>query len=177
MRAVIHEFSPEEIAAQKKALMDKDLGDLRSIRGATGANAESLIEVEKAFRQVGRAVAEARCAIYSRHLANRQMKGEITAADVQRQAKSVNDFVWPDLKKVLDDPRLDLPPAKPTPVAEPDNIADMNAALAADSTRLVDVQREVVQAQNGLKAAEADLASARDELAQLDKEAAGKATH
>jgi hypothetical protein len=177
MRAVIHEASPEEILAQKKALMDQDLGDLRGIRGATEDNVKSLMDVEKAFRQVGRALAEARSAIYARKLAISVGRGEITATDAKRQAKGVDDFVWPELRKVLDDPSLDLPPAKPAPGAEPGNIPDMNAALVADSKKLVEVQREVSQAQGALGAAEADLASAEVELGRLDKEEAAKPAH
>jgi hypothetical protein len=172
MRSTIKPLSLQEIRAQRKARLDAGLQELLSIQHDVWANSESLRQVQIAYRQVGRALAEARSAIYARQLALRLARGELTPIEAQQQAKTVDDFVWPALKKIMDDPTLDVALAAPAPEPVPDNQVDEDASLKRDSKRLTDRQHDVSEAQNALAAAQSDLTAAREQIGQLDKAAA-----
>jgi hypothetical protein len=177
MSTLVNPPNPEEIRAQFKARMSEGLRQLAGIRSATVGNTEMLRQVQRAYRDVGRALAGARSDVFAREQALRVAKGELTAIEAQRQAKSPDYFVWPALRAVLDDATLESEPKAPIPETEPANLVDLNTALIADSKVLTDRQRELTLAQDALTKAQGDLARAQDEQRRLDKAASALAPH
>jgi hypothetical protein len=177
MSTLVSSPSPQEMRAQLKARMDEGLRQLAGIRSATIGNTAMLKQVQRAFRDVGRALAEARSDVFARELALRVAKSEITAIEAQRQAKNSDYFVWPALRAVLDDATLDSEPKAPATDTVPANLVDLNAALIAESKVLTDRQRELTQAQDALTKAEGDLARAQDEQRRLETAAVALTHH
>jgi len=166
--APVRQPSPEELRKQQRAQLDEARQALDHIRAAIAGNRGSLIQIQRAYRDVGRALVDVRSAIYSRQQEIRQSRGEITAAEAHRQAKAFDDFVWPELRKVLNDPSLDSKAPAPAPEPAPDDIVGVNAGIVEDSKVLAAQENAVFQANNALATAESDLARAEEELRRLN---------
>jgi hypothetical protein len=159
----------DEVVTQQTGQLAAARGALDGIRKAILDNRAALIQVQTAYRDVARGVAEARSTLYSRRLDRRLAKGEITADEAKRQAKTIDDFVGPSLRVLMNAPSLD--PKAPLPKADPapDVIGDVQRAITADSVKLTNMETAIGVTQNELKEALSDLSRTQDELARFEK--------
>lgn len=159
----------EEVEAQRRGQLAAARRALDDIRKAIGANRSALMQVQRAYRDVGRGVAEARSALYAKRLEGRAAKGEMTQEEARKEAKGFDDFVWPALKAVLDDRELDSKEPLPAPEPAPLVISEVQVAIVADSAKLTALEQAISQTQSDLKTALSDLARAQDELDRANR--------
>ena len=149
-----------QIAAAKQSLL--------GIRKAIWDNRVALHNVRTALRDVGRAAAQQHLDLYSKQLALRRFRGEITAEQSMNQVKTLDSFISPEIREVIDDASLDskestdmiLPPLPPT-------ADEVRAAIVKDSAELTSLEHEVTKAENELTAALADQTQAINDMTRF----------
>ena len=156
-------WDPRE--AQLKAAVEA----LAGVRSSIVQNRSALRSVQRDFRQVGLALADARCRLFTRQLERRKAKGEVTAEQALSQAKTADDFVGPSLRAVLSDAAIDSAASAQAPEQVPSALGQVQAAIAADSEKLNAIQHEILRTQDELTAALSALAEAREELKRPDE--------
>jgi hypothetical protein len=154
-----------EIRAQSRQQLADALVVIDNLRRAIEGNRAALIGNQTAYIEVGRALAAAQSELLSTRLELRQRRGELSADEAKRRAPSWNDLVPPGLRVLLDHGPTGVagPPAHTPP---PQTLSDANAAIRADSSELVELQRAVGQAEAELSRGVSDLSKARDDLAR-----------
>ena len=107
--------------------------------------------------------------MFARQLERRKAKGEITAEQALGQAKSVDDFIGPSLRAVLNDPAVDSAVSAQPPEQVPSALGQVQAAILSDSQKLSAIEHEILQTQDEFKVALYALGDAREELKRLDE--------
>jgi hypothetical protein len=158
-----------DVKAQQAAQLEGARQALDGIRKAIEDNQAALNQVKRAYRDVGRGIAEAQSTLYSKRLGARLARGEISADEAKRQARTLDDFIWPSLKSLLADPSIETTAQAPRIEPAPNVISEVQVAILADSARLTSLVKAVGQTQNDLKAAITELARVQDELARFEK--------
>jgi len=156
----------KEVWDQREEQLKTAIRALESVRSSVAVNRAALAGVRRDYREAGRALAAAQSQLFSRQLERRLARGEISADEARRQARTADDFTGPPLRAVLDDRSLDSPEAGSGAEPVPSGLGDVQAAITAESERLKALQRDILRTQDELRAAVSGLTEAREELSR-----------
>jgi len=161
-----------EIRAQQQGIVAEEQVTLGNLRKAVVDNQAALAANQQGFREAGKALAEVRLAMYEIRMKMRENRGEVTAEEARKVAKTWRDFVEPSLRDLLDAPPPGPPRAGEPAAAVPSERADVEAALKLESARLVELQRAIGKVQAQLSQTQSELTQGVADLRKLEREQA-----
>jgi hypothetical protein len=140
--------------------------ELASLRFSLEANRTALLQNQWAYRDTGRALAEAKAGLHNAKVQLRLAKGEIKPGEAERLSKAWNDFVPPALRALIEGPALDSAGAPPQGVESWDS-KRLAEGIASETSAIVATQGSILAAQRELGETQLALTEARLELGRV----------
>ncbi len=159
--------TPAETLALERARLANGRTQLQSILRAISVNRSALAQNQRQYRDVGRALAVEQSLLFEARQELRLARGEITAEQARKEARTWQDFAAPAVLALLKDPSLDAPAAPPESEPLPAGLAALLDAIGKRNEELAGLENSILEVQASLTNANSELERVRRELEKV----------